>query len=343
MSFGPSRLLAVATAAFAIAASSPARASDAAATAQALFDQGRRLMAQERWGEACPKLEESQRVDPAGGTLLHLALCREHEGRLATASALYHDALAQAKRDARKDRAKVAQERIDALRPQLPRIRLKVALANRRAEAFTLLRDETAVGEAQWGEALPVDPGPLVVTAKAQGRKTWSARVEAPSRGQELVVDVPELERDVASQASASTSPGASPGASAGGAPFTTAAPDDAVKRGDVLRTAGIALSGAGVAGVVIGSVFGLVSMSKAGDADAHCTPPDFKLCSAQGVEAGDSARSAGNASTVAFVAGGLLLTGGLVLYFTAPKHRAIAVGPSMSPHGASFGASGRF
>src|SRR3954469_3989630 len=92
------------------------------ATAQALFDQGRKLMGQERWAEACPKLEESQRLDPAGGTLLHLALCREHEGRIATAWALYQDAALQAKRDNRKDRAKIAQDRVDALSSRLPRL-----------------------------------------------------------------------------------------------------------------------------------------------------------------------------------------------------------------------------
>src|SRR4051794_31211313 len=163
------------------------------ATAQALFDQGRKLMAQERWSEACPKLEESQRLDPAGGTLLHLALCREHEGRIATAWALYQDALAQAKHDSRKDRAKIAQERIDYLSTRLPRMRVRVAPASRRAEGFALTRDEIAVGAAQWGEALPVDPGAHVLVAKANGRKPWTAHIDVPARAQEVVVDVPEL------------------------------------------------------------------------------------------------------------------------------------------------------
>ena len=194
----PWRWLAVVAAAGAALATSAPRTSLASdpAAAQALFDQGRKLMAQERWADACPKLEESQRLDPAGGTLLHLALCREHEGRIATAWALYEDALAQAKHDARKDRAKVAQERIDFLGPRLPRMRVRVAVANRRAEGFTLSRDELVVGEAQWGEALPVDPGTHVLTAKATGRKPWTARVDVPAKPHEVVVEVPELSRE---------------------------------------------------------------------------------------------------------------------------------------------------
>src|SRR3954452_18931589 len=112
------RAVAVAALAIGVATAGTARAGDPA-TAQTLFDQARKLMAQERWAEACPKLEESQRLDPAGGTLLHLALCREKEGRIATAWAIYQDALAQAKRDGRKDRADVAQKHIGELAPRL--------------------------------------------------------------------------------------------------------------------------------------------------------------------------------------------------------------------------------
>ncbi len=312
-----------------LAASVEARASDPA-TAQVLFDQGRKLMAQERWSEACAKLEESQRLDPAGGTLLHLALCREKEGRIATAWALFEDALAQAKRDGRKDRAKVAQEHIDVLGPKLPKMRVRVAPADRKLPNFTVVRDEVAVGQAQWGEALPVDPGTRTIRAQADGRKTWVARVDVPPNPQEVVVDVPELEPDP----HATEKPVPPP------PPPPDKQPEDA-SRGDTQRTIAVVAIGAGVAGAAVGSIFGLVSINKRNEADKSCQPPDHTLCSAAGVDAGNSAITAGNVSTVAFIAGGVLLAGGLALWFTAPS--GVAVTPTAGPHGGGVALSARF
>jgi hypothetical protein len=314
------------------ASTSPAYATDQA-TAQALFDQGRKLMAQERWGDACPKLEESQRLDPAGGTLLHLALCREHEGRIATAWALYQDALAQAKHDARKDRAKIAQERIDALAPRLPRMRIRVAPANKRTEGFTVSRDDSVVGEAQWGEQLPVDPGPHVLSAKANGRKPWTKKVDIPARAQEIVVEIPELETEAPAEVAKTAD------ANAIAAPTRL----EEAQRGEGQRTAGVVITGAGIAGVIVGSAFGIISISKNNEADRECTPPGYTRCSAKGIDAGNSATSAGNISTIAFIAGGALVAGGLTLYFTAPSGSAVALTPSATPRSASLGFSGRF
>jgi len=91
--------------------------------AQALFDEGRALMAQKRWAEACPKLAESQRLDPGGGTLLNLALCHSGEGKTATALVGLDDALAAAVRDGRADREKLASLENQLLRA-MPRRRV---------------------------------------------------------------------------------------------------------------------------------------------------------------------------------------------------------------------------
>src|SRR5262245_51518985 len=94
------------------------------ATAQALFEDGKRLMAQGKYGDACPKLVESQRLDPGGGTLFAIALCHEGEGRTATAWADFNVALSEARKDKRADREAAAQERIKALEPKLTRYRV---------------------------------------------------------------------------------------------------------------------------------------------------------------------------------------------------------------------------
>jgi hypothetical protein len=43
--------------------------------AQALFDQARKAMAAHDYAEACPKFDESYKVEQALGTLLNLAVC----------------------------------------------------------------------------------------------------------------------------------------------------------------------------------------------------------------------------------------------------------------------------
>jgi hypothetical protein len=82
------RLLGVAMflAASAIAAPSVAQRQDTVA-AQALFDEAKQLMANKRFDEACPKLEESNRLDPGVGTLLRML----YPNRLCCGGGLQHD------------------------------------------------------------------------------------------------------------------------------------------------------------------------------------------------------------------------------------------------------------
>lgn len=310
------------------------------ATAQMLFEQARKLMGQDRYAEACPKLEESQRLDPAGGTLLHLAVCREREGRVATAWALYSDALSQAKRDKRADRAKYAQERIDMLGPKLPKMRVRVAPANRSLPGFKLTRDDLAVGEAQWGESVPVDPGARVMKAKADGRKAWTFKVDVPNQPNEVTVDVPELEIDP--NANASQSPASKPDRAE--EKRRTVSYDDGPRGGDTQRTLGIVAAGVGVAGIGVGGVFGLLSISKKNEADGQCRGPELELCTQQGVDDANTGRTFGNVSTIAFIAGAALAAGGVVLYFTAPDAAApVAIAPTFGPNAAALSLTAKF
>src|SRR5262245_65102433 len=95
-------------------------------TAEALFAEGRRLMAAGKYARACPKLEASQKLDPGVGTLLNLADCYEKNGQTASAWAQFVEAASEARRlgDARREQA--ANARADALEPRLGRLTIAV-------------------------------------------------------------------------------------------------------------------------------------------------------------------------------------------------------------------------
>lgn len=98
--------------------SEPARSNASptpAATAEALFEQGRALMAQGNFAAACPKLEESLRLDPGLGTLLNLAMCEEKAGRKDLACRYYMDAARMAQQQGQSAREQVAQQRFQSL------------------------------------------------------------------------------------------------------------------------------------------------------------------------------------------------------------------------------------
>src|SRR5512136_2811036 len=63
------------------------------AAAEVLFREGRKLVAANDFAAACPKFAESQRLDPAVGTLLNWAACEEHVGKLASAWQRWKEAL----------------------------------------------------------------------------------------------------------------------------------------------------------------------------------------------------------------------------------------------------------
>jgi hypothetical protein len=111
--------------------------------------------------------------------------------------------------------------------------------------------------------------------------------------------------------------------------------PDDA---GHKRRVLAVVVGSAGLAGALLGGVFGGLTLSSWDSANSECR--SHTNCPAAAVSDRSAAVTFRAASDVGFIAGGILLAGGVALYLTAPKgDSAVTVG--ILPGG--VGLAGRF
>ena len=322
------RSIGVVLAASALAVASPAAAQvhDSVA-AQALFDQGKKLMAEGKASEACPKFAESQRLDPGVGTLLNLAACFEASNRNASAWSTFLEGESAARAEGNAEAGRVARERADALLGKLSKLTINVTQPN--IAGLEVRRDETSVGQAQWRLPIPTDPGLHHIRASAPGRKDFQFEVEVKGASAVYEVTVPDLELDpatIAPPAPAPSPPAAAP------PPAIQVAKQPPLAEGGAPQSAegshggrhalAIGVGVVGVAGVALGTVFGLKSKAKHDEAKSHCLGSD---CDSTGVQLRRDALSAGNLSTVSFVVGAVGLAGGALLWFTGNSTSAEA------------------
>lgn len=196
------------------------------AAAEALFKTARQLVGDGDYAAGCPKFEASFALFPSASTLLNIAKCHEHEGKLATAWKDYSQALAL-NRDTRgaerqQQLAAIAEEGMRALEPRLPRLRIVVTGA---PPDVRVLRDKVQIPAPALGEALPVDPGQHEIRVSAPGRVT-ETRTVTLEEGKTVTVEIALKE-----------APKASPAAAEGGVPTWVW----------VTGGAGLALTGASV------------------------------------------------------------------------------------------------
>jgi hypothetical protein len=298
-----------------------------AAAAERLFREAKSLMSQKRYTEACPKLAESQKADPSGGTILHLALCHKEEGRIATAYKELQEAVLFARRDQREDREKAATALIAELEPKLSKLTIAVMPEVMRLPGIEIKRDGTPVPASEWGSALTVDPGPHTVTAWAPGRKPLQKSVDLRGDAATASVVISALEVDPPGQALGARSDGAATQAgTASGGGFGTQ------------KKLALVAGGVGLAAIGVGSVFGVQAASAKSDSDAHC---DGNVCDDEGFRLREDGIVSGNVATALFIGGGAAVAGGVVLFLTAPsakraKTEAYAPSIVVSPFGAS-------
>lgn len=159
------------------------------------------------------------------------------------------------------------------------------------------------------GRALEVDPGKHTFVFETEGEDSIT---------KELVVAEGVKDR----RESVVFGPVPVSGAGAGG----PADAGDQAKGGmPTQRVVALVAGGLGVASVGTGAVFGVMAMQKKQDAEKIC-PHDCP--DKTGVDAWHNAKTFGTVSTITFAAGGALLAGAAVLWFTAsPSKRSAEVG----------------
>jgi hypothetical protein len=188
----------MAAALVAVTAAAPRRAHaqttpDATTAALAVFRKAQELVAEQRFGEACPLFEEVVRIEPrAIGARLQLADCYERTGRVASAWTAYSVAGDAAAAENQTERVRLAREKVEALRPKVPELTIAVGAEAQTVVGLEVKRNGVLVGNAQWGMPVPVDPGAHVVSASGTGRKPWTMtiRLEAGDKG---TLEVPGL------------------------------------------------------------------------------------------------------------------------------------------------------
>jgi len=300
------------------------------ATAEAVFEEGMRLIKQGRFADACPKFEISQRVEPAVGTMLYLAECYEKTNRTASSWAMFREAASLAETSGQVERMKTAQARAAKLEPRLAWLTIEVA-KEALVPGLQLRRNGVLVSAELSGTATPVDPGEILVEASAPGHLPFSTKVKATAKGR-VVVSVPTLpSAPEATPVAVAPAPLAqadsAPPAPVESVPPAVAPPSSSAAPAAAEQTSIIpwVVGGAGVVALGVGTVFGLKAMSNADDARETC--PNGLCNDATGPTAASDAHTQATISNVSFVLGAAAVATGVVLYFTLPTKHGAQVG----------------
>lgn len=273
--------------------------------AEALFVEGKRLMKEEKWDEACPKLEESYRLEPLAGVLLNMAVCHEEQGLTATAWSEFKESLALAKIDRRKDREKLAQEHIDALEPQLARL---VVAAPSDLAGLEVSRDGVDLPAAAWGTAVPVDPGKHTVRATAPGHQAFEAEIESVP-GESVTVEVVLMP--------VPKPPPPAPVVVPPPAPVPPPPPPPPVLEATPWPVVGWTLTAVGIAAVAVGTGFGINAVVRENEAAEVCS--DTTCPDAASLAVSDEAETSALAADVLLAAGALFAVSGVLVLVIAP------------------------
>lgn len=271
--------------------------------AEALFNEGKRLLDEGNAWAACPKIEAAlgMTADASAAGRMLLARCYEAIGRLGSAWRLYRDI-------AKADNSREAREAGEALAPRIHQLTITASPTTLALRGLHIEIDTHVVSKSDLELPIAVDAGPIPLLVTADNKEDWALLIDVPSAPGTTAITIPEL-RD-----SAITTPNGGSVNAPSSPPFWTGE-----------RIAGLTLGLTGVAVLAISG--GMAALAKSNYDEAlvtgKCTGTAPPAC--EDVSGIDDARALGNATTGVFF-GGLALVGvGVIVFASTPTTPAPA------------------
>jgi len=313
---------------FAYAAGSPTAAERE--TARRLMDDGKARMKDKDHQHAVESFQKAHDIMHVPTTGLALAKAHLAAGHLVEArdTALEVNRLPREAGEPRVfESARKEAKEIDAqLRPRIPTLRIKIKGSNVARVAI----DDTEISPSIVGEPIAVNPGKHIVSAKNGEGGEAKGEVELSEReAKEIDLILPAHGGETPTVKPTSTSSSSTPSTSSTPSSSTSSTTtkvtgfgnDGPTDRGGGERTPlaqGLFFGGLGLggAGLIVGGVAGLLTLSKAGDVESECLND---ICSPAAKDNLDSASTLSTISTIGFIVGGVGVAA-LAISFAVPK-----------------------
>lgn len=330
-----SRTIAIVTGLLLATSTAFAQSPEDRAAAQALFDEGQRLMRAKKYEEACKKLEASLGLLPGLGTRGKLAQCYEKVGKTASAWAAFRYVATLAKKQNDMKRYEAAQRFVERLEKELSFVTFA---ATETVPGMELLRDGVPIAIGALGTPIAVDPGEHRLEARAPGYSSWSQAITVEAKSKSTV-DIPKLKKTTESPLTGDSNQlgmRENSGSLLGSGPS-----------GGSSSATGMLLAGTGGALVGTALILAVVGDSKwSGAFDSGDCDAETNLCNSAGKDATDSARTFSTVSVVVGSVGLVAAAAGTYLWLRASgdeKSSQISLTPTVSSYGAGFAIGGRY
>jgi hypothetical protein len=215
----------------------------ASTQSEALFNQGKDLIKEKKYHEACDKFSASLKLEETTGTHLALAACLELDGRAASAWGEY---LYVVKHEQDEGKKGYARDHAKALESKLLKVHLNMALV---PDDLDLKIDNQAIPKETLNSDLPLDPGDHVIEAAAKGKHKWERHVKLGADNSPMTISI-SLE-DMTPEEIKAEQAKQNGGGGGNSGPEVVEEPGNPIK-----RWIGVGAMALGVAGIVLGIVW---------------------------------------------------------------------------------------